>query len=107
MRHNTYTKNEAINWPTPNYWDALALLLVVAILVVFILGAGEMSGHYQMGQVIHVSLNPWNLPYYALRSVMRMLLALLCSVIFTFTIGTLAAKNKQAERILIPMIDIL
>ncbi len=104
---NTYTKSEAIEWPVPNYWDGLALVLVLAVLVVLVLGAGQMAGHYTLGQKIPISLNPWKLPYYALRSVIRMLLALLCSLIFTFTIGTLAAKNRHAERLLIPMIDIL
>lgn len=104
---NTYTKNEAISWPVPNYWDGLALILVLAAIVVFALGANEMIGHYQIGQIIPISLDPTHLPYYALRSVMRMLIALLCSLTFTFTVGTLAAKNKQAERILIPIIDIL
>ncbi|OGT43515.1 MAG: sulfonate ABC transporter permease [Gammaproteobacteria bacterium RIFCSPHIGHO2_12_FULL_40_19] len=109
MQNNrqTYTKNEATSWPIPNYWDGLALILVLGVIVILVLGAGEMSGHYQLGQEIPISLSPSQLPYYALRSVMRMLIALLCSLIFTFTIGTLAAKNKRAERILIPMIDIL
>lgn len=104
---NTYTKNEAISWPIPNYWDGLALVLVLAVIVVLVMGAGQMSGHFDLGQQIPVSLSPLKLPYYALRSVMRMFIALMCSLLFTFTIGTLAAKNKQAERILIPMIDIL
>lgn len=104
---NTYTKNEATSWPIPNYWDGLALVLVLGVIVILVLGAGEMSGKFQLGQEIPISLNPMHLPYYALRSVIRILIALGCSLVFTFTIGTLAAKNKQAERILIPMIDIL
>ncbi|OGT40550.1 MAG: sulfonate ABC transporter permease [Gammaproteobacteria bacterium RIFCSPHIGHO2_12_FULL_38_14] len=104
---NTYTKSEAISWPVPNYWDGLALILVLAVLVVMIMGTGEMAGHYQIGQAIPISLKPSALPYYALLSVTRMLIALMCSLIFTFTIGTLAAKNKQAERIIIPIIDVL
>ena len=35
---NTYTKNEAMSWPIPNYWDALALILVLGAIVVFVLG---------------------------------------------------------------------
>jgi NitT/TauT family transport system permease protein len=104
---NTYTKNEAMSWPIPNYWDGLALVLVLATIVFLVLGAGEMSGHFHIGEEIAISLNPDKLPYYALRSVMRMLIALFCSLVFTFTIGTLAAKNRHAERILIPIIDIL
>ena len=103
----TYNKSEAISWPIPNYWDGLALLLVLSIIVTLVLGAGGMVGHYRMGQIIPISLNPGKLPYYALRSVIRMLIAMGCSLIFTVTIGTLAAKNKHAERLLIPIIDIL
>ncbi len=104
---NTYTKNEAISWPIPNYWDALALILVLAVIILLAWGAGEMVGRYEIGQAIPISLSPAKLPYYALRSVIRMLIALSCSIIFTFTIGTLAAKNRHAERIIIPIIDIL
>lgn len=104
---NTYHKHETMTRPTPNYWDGLALILVLAVLVVLVMGTGQMMGRFEMGQVIPISLGPEHLPYYAWRSVIRMLFALLCSVLFTFTVGTLAAKNKQAERLLIPMIDIL
>jgi len=47
------------------------------------------------------------LPGYALESVLRMLIAMIFSLLFTLTVGTLAAKNKHAERIIIPIIDIL
>ena len=104
---NTYAKNEVTTWPIPNHWDALGLLLVLTIIVVLGWGAGEMLGQYRLGQVIPISLDPIHLPYYALRSVLRMFIALLCSLIFTFTIGTWAAKSRQAERIIIPMIDVL
>lgn len=108
LKHpNTFDKNEATSWPVPNYWDLVALIFVM--LVVFLLGWGAkgMVGHYHVGQVIHISLNPEKLPYYALRSVCRMLLAMLCSLIFTFVFGTWAAKSRYAERLIIPAIDIL
>lgn len=54
-----------------------------------------------------VDLDPWNLPYYAARSTLRMFLALALSVFFTLTYGYVAAKNKRAERVLIPLLDIL
>ena len=47
------------------------------------------------------------LPFYALQSISRILIALFISLVFTFIVGTLAARNKHAERILIPAIDIL
>lgn len=104
---NMYAKNEATTWPVPNYWDVVALLFVLGILFLLSWGAKSMVGHYQLGQPIPISLDPSKLPYYALRSVFRMLIALFCSTVFTFVFGTWAAKSRQAERIIIPMIDIL
>lgn len=104
---NTFAKNEVTTWPVPNYWDMVALIFVLGIIFLLGWGAKAMAGHYQLGQVITISLNPTHLPYYALRSVVRMLLAMLCSLIFTFIFGTWAAKSRYAERIIIPGIDIL
>lgn len=104
---NTFAKNEVTSWPVPNYWDLVALIFVMLIVFLFGWGASSMVGHYQLGQVIHISLNPEKLPYYALRSVCRMLLAMLCSLVFTFIFGTWAAKSRYAERIIIPAVDIL
>ncbi len=53
------------------------------------------------------SLDPRNLPEYAARTTLRMLIAMVLSLLFTFTYATLAAKNKRAERLLVPLLDIL
>jgi NitT/TauT family transport system permease protein len=103
----TYTKNEAITWSVPNYWDAIAISLIITFIVLVAWGAKEMAGSYQLGDTIPISLDPSHLPSYALRTVLRLFIALFFSLIFTFTIGTLAAKNKTAERLIIPTIDIL
>ncbi len=54
-----------------------------------------------------VSLHPGNLPEYAARSCLRMVLALACSTLFTLLYGSLAVHNRRAERVLIPLLDIL
>jgi NitT/TauT family transport system permease protein len=54
-----------------------------------------------------VSLDPRNLPNYAARSTLRMFVALGCSTIFTFVYGYAAARSKRAERVLVPLLDIL
>ncbi len=54
-----------------------------------------------------VSLDPSNLPEYAARTTLRMLLALALSLVFTFTYATLAAKSRRAEALLVPLLDIL
>lgn len=90
-----------------NGWDLLLLVLVVFGL--FFLGrAGQqMATPYALGQPLPISLDPKVLPFYALRTVLRMFIALGFSLLFTFCVGALAAKNRRAERVIIPMIDVL
>src|SRR3990167_6306537 len=91
----------------PNYWDMIALVLVLAIISLFAFVAKGMTTPYKLGQAIPISLNPAALPFYASRTVVRMLIALFFSLLFTFIFGTWAAKSRHAERIIIPAIDIL
>ncbi len=88
-------------------WDVLAVLLIIGLLVFL----GEASRHLLEPladlQLTPLSLDPHNLPEYAARTTLRMLVAMALSLLFTFTYATLAAKNKRAERILIPLLDIL
>jgi NitT/TauT family transport system permease protein len=91
----------------PNYWDLLALLIVLAIIVFFAWNARQMARPYQLGQVIPISLDAGMLPFYAARTVIRMFIALIFSFLFTFIFGTWAAKSQRAEKLIIPMIDVL
>jgi NitT/TauT family transport system permease protein len=90
-----------------NRWDIILLVIIFSIL--FFLGwAGSQMAHpYQLGQPLAITLNPANLPFYALRTVLRMFIALFFSIVFTLVIGTLAAKNRRSEQVIIPAIDIL
>jgi NitT/TauT family transport system permease protein len=54
-----------------------------------------------------VSTDPADLPYYAVRSLLRMFIALILSVIFTFVYATAAARLRRVEKVLIPLLDIL
>jgi NitT/TauT family transport system permease protein len=54
-----------------------------------------------------LSTNPANLPYYAVRSLLRMFIALFISIVFTFVYATAAARLRRAEKVLIPVLDIL
>lgn len=91
----------------PNYWDLLALIIVLAIITLFTWNARQMSIPYELGQDIPISLDPHLLPFYALRTVSRMLIALFFSLLFTFIFGTWAAKSRRAGRFIIPIIDVL
>ncbi|WP_423202825.1 ABC transporter permease [Legionella busanensis] len=66
-----------------------------------------MAVPYQLGDPLSISLSPTKLPFYAARTVLRMFIALILSILFTFIVGTLASKNRRAEQIIIPAIDIL
>ena len=54
-----------------------------------------------------ISLSPAALPFYTLRTIIRMFAALIASLVFTFTYATLAAKSRRAEMVLIPILDVL
>ncbi len=54
-----------------------------------------------------VSTDLINLPYYTLRSVFRMMLALIASMIFTIVYGSLAARSRRLGKVLMPLLDIL
>ena len=54
-----------------------------------------------------ISLSPRVLPYYALRSLGRMAAAYFLSLAFTLVYGRLAAYNRRAEQVLMPLLDVL
>src|SRR4029077_13601807 len=91
----------------PNIWDAVALVLVIGAMVLIVYGGEQTTLPLSTLDTSPVSLDPANLPLYALRTTMRMLLAIVCSIIFTLLYATLAAKSRRAEMVLIPLLDIL
>ena len=99
-----------IAWPSrlrPNVWDIIALPLVLGVLALIAWGGFAMGARYQFGQALPISLDPLHLPEYALRTVLRMVAALIASLMFSLAYAALAAKSRQAEKILIPALDIL
>src|SRR5215472_2246151 len=99
-----------IAWPSrlrPNYWDLVALPMVLGGIALVAWGGLAMSAHYQVGEVLPISFEPWRLPEYALRTVLRMAAALVASLLFSLAYSALAAKSRQAEKILIPVLYIL
>ncbi|OAN48493.1 ABC transporter permease [Chloroflexus islandicus] len=81
------------------------LLLVLIGLLALVIGAAESAPATVQGPEIDLSLSA--LPFYALRSVGRMALAYALSFLFTMIYGYIAAYNARAERVLIPLLDVL
>ncbi len=97
-------------WPLrlrPNSWDLVALPLVLGLVALLAWGSLAMSARYHLGQPLTISLDPWRLPGYALRTVLRMAWALIASLVFSLAYAALAAKSRQAEKLLIPLLDVL
>lgn len=92
---------------SPNFWDVAAFLLIIALFVLTAKGVHHMRIPLSAVQTTSISLDPSYLPSYALYTVLRMLTALIASLVFTFIYATLAAKSQKAEMILIPLLDIL
>jgi len=89
------------------FWDGFAALLVLGLIVILAQASRDfMQPMVEAGHDV-ISLDPSTLPEYALRTSLRMLLAMVLSLIFTFTYATWAAKSRRAEQILIPLLDIL
>jgi NitT/TauT family transport system permease protein len=93
-------------WLAPSIWDILVFALVVGVLALIGLGGRETLQPLATAEV-PISLDPRALPHYALRTTMRMLAAMLASLVFTFAFGALAARSRRAELVLIPLLDIL
>lgn len=91
----------------PNRWDIVLLPLVVGVLFLLAWGSGEMVRPFQPGEPIAISLDPSNLPEYALRTTLRMAAAMLASLVFTFIYASWAARSERAAQVLIPLLDVL
>jgi NitT/TauT family transport system permease protein len=91
----------------PNRYDVVVFLAVGALFVAVAHGAKSMHRPLEGLAVNPVSLDPANLPQYALLTTLRMFAALGFSLLFTFIVAPLAAKSKKAERVIIPALDIL
>lgn len=94
-------------------WDILALSIILLILSIFVWSISDLGGsidYKSQASVLKysdISLSLWLLPYYTAETTIRMFIGLVISLLITFIFGTWAAKNKRAESIIIPLVDIL
>ncbi len=91
----------------PNHYDLVALALIFAGFIAVVHASHAMTLPITAPQSTAISLDYALLPSYALRTTLRMLAAMAASLLFTFTYATWAAKSARAERVLIPVLDVL
>src|SRR5713101_924120 len=91
----------------PNVYDGIVFVLVFGVIIAVAHGAHEMKAPLSSLDIAPVTLDPRNLPEYALRTTMRLFAAIFASLLFTFVVATLAAKSRKAALVIIPALDIL
>jgi NitT/TauT family transport system permease protein len=91
----------------PNRWDFVAFPLIICVIAMAAIGFHETLAPISTLQTQVISLDPGNLPEYAMRTTLRMLAAMFASLAFTLVYGTLAAKSRRAGTVLVPILDIL
>lgn len=84
--------------------DVIILLVLVVLLYLGVRLAFDTPAVVRGPEI---TLNPSALPYYALLSMRRMLLAYILSMVFSLSYGYAAARRPGAERWLMPLLDIL
>ena len=91
----------------PSVSDIVAAGLVVGFIVIFAQASRNLGQPLSTASPTQFQMGIAYLPGYALRTGLRMLIAMGFSLAFTFTYATWAAKNARAEKLLIPLLDLL
>lgn len=99
-----YSVNTKKTFLRPNLWDWAFLVLIFSVIAVI---SWEFDSNLENYQSQSMVLNSSNLFSYSIKTITRMLIALVGSVLFTLIVAPIAAKNKHVESVVIPIIDIL
>jgi len=92
--------------PAAGWWvDAIVVLGLGALIG----GVVSLAHRWNapLRQSVEIDLSASALPLYTALSLARGVIAYVISLTFTLVYGTIAAHNKRAERVMIPIIDIL
>ncbi|WP_239337398.1 ABC transporter permease subunit [Frankia sp. CiP3] len=88
--------------------DAVVLVAVAVLFWLLIRLSHGVNAPFNRGTAASsVSTDPSHLPYYAARSLLRMFAALAVSTAFTLVYATAAARLRRAEKLLLPVLDVL
>ncbi len=88
------------------FYDIPIALSVVALTWAFV-SVGQGMTEPVLPESMAIDLSLLHLPYYALRSTARMFIAYSWALAFTFVFGSMAAHSRRAEKVILPLIDIL
>ncbi|MGI6295296.1 MAG: ABC transporter permease [Armatimonadota bacterium] len=94
-------------WPLARFTTWADVVVLIAIAVLVYVGAELASEAPKVIGGPNIVLTPAALPFYAALSVSRMAAAYVLSLIFTLVYGYIAAKNRRAEQVMMPVLDVL
>ena len=97
--HTTPRSSRSFTWG-----DLIAILLVAALIY---LGVNLAFNAPDVIAGPEISISPAKLPFYTALSVGRMTAAYILSMLFTLVYGRAAAYHRRAERLLMPLLDVL
>src|SRR3989475_391363 len=89
----------------PGLADIAILCLLGGVIATVVAFAREFQAPF--AQAVQIDLRPAALPRYTLYSLSRGVTALVISYLFALAFGWAAAKSRAAERLLLPLLDIL
>ncbi|WP_199911633.1 ABC transporter permease [Dongshaea marina] len=91
-----------------NYQDLPVLIIAGSCLWLYLVGWHDMHTQFLPdSQLAPITLDPATLPYYTLRTSMRLIIGMLFSFVFAIVAGYACAKNKHIARIILPLINFM
>ena len=104
----SYPSRDVLNRPSSRAVDIVVFLAAAVLLGVIARVSSGMNVPFdETSAPSTVSTDPAQLPYYAARSLLRMFAALGLSLVFTFVYATAAARLRRAQKVMLPVLDIL
>src|SRR3984885_4143338 len=99
---------EALRGRGLNLYDLLLAVGIIGLLYVVVKLGQAMTVNFAPGRTqVKLNTDVSNVPYYASRSLLRMFIALFLSTVFALVYGTAAARLRRAEKVLVPILDVL
>lgn len=87
--------------------DIVSAVTFIAIFWIIVRLLDDINVSIEQAHVQSIDLSYHKIPYYMLRSTLRMFIAYVASLLFTMVFGYWAYKSKRARTIIIPAVDIL
>ena len=104
----SYPSRDVLDRPSSRAVDIVVFLAAAVLLGVIARVSSGMNVPFdETSAPSTVSTDPAQLPYYAARSLLRMFAALAMSLVFTFVYATAAARLRRAQKVMLPVLDIL